>query len=151
MRAVVQRVSRASVTVDGLVVGAIDHGFLVLLGVTHGDSEADARVVGQKIAGLRVFTDDIGKMNLSVQDVGGQVLLVSQFTLYGSAAKGRRPSFVAAAPPEQAAPLVDVVGAVIAEWGIGVECGSFGAHMDVDLVNDGPVTILLETVDGVLT
>lgn len=150
MRAVIQRVSHASVTVGGEVVGAIKHGFLVFIGATHGDSLDDARVIGEKIAGLRVFTDAEDKMNLSVRDVRGSVLLVSQFTLYGNAAKGRRPSFTAAARPEHAEPLVDAVARRIEAHEVGVASGIFGAHMDVALLNDGPVTILLESANGKL-
>ena len=139
MRAVVQRVSSASVTCDGEQVAAIDRGLLVLLGVRAGDGEAEADKVAAKLAALRVFEDDDGKMNLSVRDVGGDLLVVSNFTLYGDARKGNRPSFVDAARPEQAEPLVERVRAKL-----GAEGGRFGARMVVELVNDGPVTIVID-------
>jgi len=144
MRAVVQRVSRASVTVDGQVIGAIGRGVVVLLGVTHGDGEAEAAWLARKIAGLRIFEDEAGKMNASLLDVGGEALVVSQFTLYGDARKGRRPSFTRAAPPEVAAPLVDRFAELLRQAGVPVQTGRFGAHMLVEIHNDGPVTILLE-------
>ena len=144
MRALLQRVSRASVTVDGRVVGRIDRGFVVLLGVTHADTRAEAEWVAAKIAGLRVFDDDAGKMNLSLADVGGALLVVSQFTLYGDARKGRRPSFSDAAAPEQAEPLVDWFVDCLRRAGFTVATGVFGAHMDVAIHNDGPVTLLVE-------
>ena len=147
MRAVVQRVSQASVVVDGTVVGAIGVGFLVLLGITHEDGEAEARWLARKIAGLRVFEDAAGKMNLSLADVGGAVLAVSQFTLYGDVRKGRRPSFVRAARPEQAKPLYERFCHFVAQEGIPVEQGVFQAHMEVALVNDGPVTLWLDTAE----
>ena len=139
MRAVVQRVSRASVTVDTRVTGAIDRGLLVLLGAGAGDGPTDLAYVVDKVVNLRIFPDDAGKMNRSVLDVGGGVLVVSQFTLYGDARKGNRPAFVAAARPEVAGPLYER----FCERA-GALKGSFGAHMDVELVNDGPVTLLLE-------
>jgi D-aminoacyl-tRNA deacylase len=145
MRAVVQRVSRASVTVDGDVVGSIGKGFVVLLGVTHDDTEADAAYLAEKILGLRIFEDDAGKMNLSLADVGGACLVVSQFTLYGDCRKGRRPSFVAAAGPEQAEALYELLVERLRAGGINVATGRFRAHMDVELVNDGPVTMLLDS------
>lgn len=148
MRAVVQRVSRASVTVDGEVVGAIGRGLLVLVGVTHSDSERDGHVIADKVAGLRIFGDDAGLMNLSVTDVGGACLVVSQFTLYGATRKGRRPSFTAAADPSIAAPLVDEVVRRLESHGLTVETGMFGAMMDVSLVNAGPVTLVIESADG---
>ncbi len=148
MRAVVQRVSRASVTVNGEVVGSINRGLMVLVGVTPGDGDADARAIGAKIAGLRIFRDSEGKMNLSLSDIGGAVLLVSQFTLYGSVRKGRRPSFVDAAISAVAEPLVDAVATALGERGLIVETGVFGADMSVDLTNDGPVTLVLESQDG---
>ena len=147
MRAVVQRVSQASVVVDGTVVGAIGVGFLVLLGITHEDGETEARWLARKIAGLRVFEDAAGKMNLSLADVGGAVLAVSQFTLYGDVRKGRRPSFVRAARPEQAKPLYERFCHFVAQEGIPVEQGVFQAHMEVALVNDGPVTLWLDTAE----
>jgi len=145
---VVQRVSRASVTVERTVVGEIGPGLLILVGVTHGDTSNDARVLGSKIAGLRVFADDSGLMNRSVAEIGGEVLLVSQFTLVGDVRKGRRPSFVRAAPPEEAAPLIEDVRHTIASEGVPVGVGVFGAHMIVELVNDGPVTLILRTESG---
>ena len=145
MRAVVQRVSRASVTVEGEVVGSIGRGFLVLLGVTHADSDRDAEYLAEKVAGLRVFEDADGKMNLSLADVGGACLVVSQFTLYGDCRKGRRPSFVSAAPPEQAERLYEVFVGAVRSRGISVATGRFRKHMDIELVNDGPVTLLLDS------
>ncbi len=147
MRAVVQRVSQARVVVDGAVVGAIGVGFLVLLGITHEDGEAEARWLARKIAGLRIFEDAAGKMNLSLADVGGGMLAVSQFTLYGDVRKGRRPSFVRAARPEQAKPLYERFCHFVAQEGIPVEQGVFQAHMEVALVNDGPVTLWLDTAE----
>jgi D-tyrosyl-tRNA(Tyr) deacylase len=144
MKAVVQRVHRASVTVEGKVVGAIDRGLLVLLGVGHGDTDETARALAAKIAKLRIFNDEAGKMNLSVQDVGGGVLAVSQFTLLADTRKGNRPSFIGAAPPEEADRLYEVFSAAVAAEGLPVEKGVFGAMMDVALVNDGPVTIVME-------
>lgn len=145
MRCVVQRVSHASVTVEGEMVSQIDKGYMVLLGVEAGDGEADARYCAEKIAGLRVFEDEAEKMNLSVKDVGGSVLLVSQFTLLGDARKGRRPSFINAARPELAEPLCNQVKAMLESAGIPVLTGRFRTHMEVDLLNDGPVTILLDS------
>jgi D-tyrosyl-tRNA(Tyr) deacylase len=132
------------VTVEGAVVGAIDAGLLVLLGVTHGDDAAHADRLAAKVWGLRVFADDVGAMNRSVADVGGQVLVVSQFTLYADTSRGRRPSFVDAAPPELAAPLVDRFAAALTGLGAEVATGRFGASMQVELVNDGPVTLILD-------
>ena len=145
MRLVVQRVTRASVTVDGEVTGKIGKGYMVLVGAEVGDTEADARLCAGKLAGLRVFVDDEGKMNRSVLDVGGEILLVSQFTLLGDARHGRRPSFIAAARPEVAEPLLETMKAMLEEKGLHVETGRFRAHMDVELVNDGPVTILIDS------
>ena len=145
MRAVVQRVSSARVTVDGEVVGRIGRGFLVLLGVATDDTQEDVVYMAQKVAGLRVFEDADGKMNLALADVGGQVLVVSQFTLYGDCRKGRRPSFIAAAPPEQAETLYRGFVAELKGQGIAVETGRFQVHMDVELVNDGPVTLIVES------
>lgn len=145
MRAVVQRVTEASVTVDGSVIGEIGHGLLVLLGVSTDDAEDDAAQIAKKIAQLRIFNDDEGKFNLSLEDVGGSVLLVSQFTLLGDARKGNRPSFIHAARPEQATPLYEAVAQHLRDRGVNVQTGEFGAHMDVRLINDGPVTILLDT------
>ena len=145
MRMVVQRVTRASVTVDGEVTGKIGKGYMVLVGSEVGDTEADARLCADKLAGLRVFVDDEDKMNRSVLDVGGEILLVSQFTLLGDARHGRRPSFIAAARPEEAEPLLVTMKAMLEEKGLHVETGRFRAHMDVELVNDGPVTILIDS------
>lgn len=145
MRAVVQRVSRASVTVENVVVGAIDRGLLVLIGVTHADTEAAADYLAEKIAGLRIFEDDGGKMNLSVNDIGGAVLAVSQFTLYGDVRKGKRPSFDGAARPEQARKLYDYFVERIRAQGLRCETGRFQEMMQVELINDGPVTILLDS------
>ena len=144
MRAVVQRVSRASVTVEGEVTGAIERGLLVLLGVGHDDTDESARALAAKIARLRIFGDEAGKMNLSVEDTGGGVLAVSQFTLLADTRKGNRPSFVGAAPPQEANRLYEVFCDALAALGLPVAKGVFGAHMDVDLTNDGPVTIVLE-------
>ena len=144
MRALVQRVSHAQVTVQGQVVGAIGRGFVVLLGVTHSDRPAEAVWLAQKIYGLRLFEDEDGKMNRALSDVGGTVLVVSQFTLYGDIAKGRRPSFIDAARPEQAEPLCDYFVAQLRQWGLTVATGVFGAVMQVDIHNDGPVTLMLE-------
>ncbi len=144
MRVLLQRVSRASVTVDGEVVGAIGPGFVALVGVGHGDGEEQARWLAQKVAGLRVFEDREGRFNLSVRDVGGAVLVISQFTLYADASRGRRPGFTAAAPPEVAEPLVERFAAMLREEGLPVEMGVFRARMLVEIHNDGPVTIWLE-------
>lgn len=148
MRAVVQRVARAEVAVDREVIGEIEQGFLVLLGVGHDDTQADAVALAAKLVGLRVFSDEEGRMNRSLTEVGGSVLLVSQFTLLGDVRKGRRPSFTAAAPPELAEPLVAEVAAAIESHGVPVATGRFGAAMEVSLVNDGPVTVILEVREG---
>lgn len=145
MRAVVQRVASASVVVDGEIVGEVERGFLVLLGVGTDDADADAVALAEKIAGLRVFEDDEGKMNLALADVGGQMLVVSQFTLFGDCRKGRRPSFVDAARPEKAELLYETFVAEVRGQGIHVETGRFQTHMDVSLVNDGPVTLLVDS------
>lgn len=144
MRALLQRVSRASVIVKGATVGEIGRGYLVLLGVTRADTTAEAKWLAGKVAGLRLFEDADGKMNLALADVGGAVLVVSQFTLYGDARKGRRPSFTDAAAPAEAEPLVEHFIDALRASGLFVATGVFGAHMDVALVNDGPVTLLLE-------
>lgn len=144
MRAVVQRVARASVTVSGEVVGAIDHGLCVLVGVTHDDNEAQANKLAERLWKLRIFADDEGKMNRSVADVEGSLLIISQFTLYADAKKGNRPSYIDAARPEVAEPLVEAVVAKLQALGAAVSTGRFGADMTVELVNDGPVTISLE-------
>ena len=147
MRAVVQRVCEARVTVDETVVGAIENGFLILLGITYGDGEAQATYLARKIAGLRVFEDEDGKMNRGLADTDGAVLVVSQFTLYGDVRKGRRPSFVAAAHPDLANPLYERFCELLAEQGILVARGVFGAYMQVQLINDGPVTLWLDTAE----
>jgi D-aminoacyl-tRNA deacylase len=145
MRAVVQRVSRAKVTVAGEITGEIGPGFLVLLGVAEGDSATDATTLAEKLVGLRVFEDADGKMNLSLGETGGAMLVVSQFTLLGDCRKGRRPSFIAAARPEIANELYEQFVASVRQLGIPVGTGKFQAHMDVELVNDGPVTLLLDS------
>jgi D-tyrosyl-tRNA(Tyr) deacylase len=145
MRAVVQRVSSASVRVDGEIVGEIGRGLLVLLGVRVGDGDAEARWLADKIAGLRILEDADGKMNRSLLDDHLAALVVSQFTLYGDVRKGRRPSWIEAAPPELAEPLYERFCACLAEAGVPVERGRFRTHMDVALVNDGPVTLILDT------
>jgi D-aminoacyl-tRNA deacylase len=147
MRACIQRVSRAQVTVAGEVCGRIGKGLLVLLGVAEGDTETDAQQLAEKIVSLRVFEDAEEKMNLALADVGGAMLVVSQFTLLGDCRKGRRPSFTAAAPPEVAEALYEVFTRAAAAQGIEVATGRFRQHMEVDLVNDGPVTILLSSED----
>ncbi len=148
MRAVIQRVREASVEVEGQVVGSIGRGFLVLVGVGREDSQADVDYIADKIAGLRVFEDDAGKMNLALADVGGSALIVSQFTLYGDARKGRRPSFTEAAGGEHAEALYEAVCRRVQEAGISVAKGRFGASMQVHLTNDGPVTLLLDSRRG---
>ena len=145
MRAVLQRVSEASVTIDGEVVGQIGPGLVVLLGVTHGDGPPQVKALAEKVANLRIFADAEGKFNLSALDIGAQILVVSQFTLYADSRKGRRPSFTDAAPPPVAEPLVEAFANSLAAMGFRVATGRFGAHMAVRLVNDGPVTILLDT------
>jgi D-aminoacyl-tRNA deacylase len=145
MIACIQRVSRAQVTVAGELCARIELGMLILLGVAAGDTEADAKQLAQKIIGLRIFEDAEGKMNLSVGDVGGSILVVSQFTLLGDCRKGRRPSFTDAAPPEVAESLYEVFVAEIALQKIPVHTGRFRAHMDVELVNDGPVTFIVRS------
>jgi D-aminoacyl-tRNA deacylase len=148
MRAVIQRVSRASVSVDGKIVGQIGQGLLVLLGVSRIDTESAADYLAEKIAGLRIFEDSAGKMNLSLTEIKGAVLLVSQFTLYGDVRRGKRPSFDAAAPPEQARKLYEYMVERMRALGINCQTGVFQAMMQVDLVNDGPVTILLDSEKG---
>lgn len=145
MRCVVQKTTRASVTVDGETVGQIGAGFLALVGVETGDTEADADYICGKLIGLRIFEDADDKMNLSLGDVGGDVLLVSQFTLLADARHGRRPSFIAAARPEQAEPLCRYLQGRLEQAGVHVETGRFRTHMEVSLVNDGPCTILLDS------
>lgn len=144
MRALVQRVSRARVLVDDEEVGAVGRGLCAFVGVTHDDDPTRARRLADKIWNLRVFEDEAGAMNLAVREIGGAVLVVSQFTLYGSTERGRRPSWIAAARPEQAEPLVDEVVAALRALGATVETGRFRTHMQVELVNDGPTTLMLE-------
>ena len=148
MRAVVQRVKHASVVVDGETIGQIGVGFLVLLGAGRDDTEEDVRYIARKVAEMRVFSDAEGKFNLSLADVGGAVLLVSQFTLYADTRKGRRPSFIDAAPHALAEALVERCAQLLREAGVRVEMGHFGAHMDVSLRNDGPVTIILDSASS---
>ena len=145
MKAVIQRVTRASVEVDGVVIGRIDAGLLVLLGVAKEDSEADAQYLMDKLIGLRIFSDTEGKMNRSIIDIGGKLLIVSQFTLLGDTAKGRRPGFDRAATPERARTLYELIIGMARDRGILVETGRFGAHMRVALENDGPVTFLIDS------
>ncbi len=147
MRVLLQRVSRASVTVDGQVVGAIGPGVVLLVGVRRGDERSIAEWMAQKVAHLRIFEDEAGKMNRSLLEVGGSALVVSQFTLYADVRKGRRPSFIEAAPPDEARPLVEAFADALRRLGLPVETGVFGAHMDVELVNDGPVTIWLDSAE----
>ncbi len=144
MRLLLQRVSSASVTINAQRVGAIDRGYLLLVGFTHTDTEATLEWMADKVIGLRLFPDAEGKMNLALEDVGGAMLVVSQFTLYGDAQKGRRPSFIDAAKPELAIPLYERFVAMLRERQVPVATGEFGAQMDVELVNDGPVTLMLE-------
>jgi len=145
VRALVQRVTRAQVRVEGRITGAIEGGLLVLLGATHTDRPADADWLARKVAGLRVFADEAGQMNRDLAAAGGRVLVVPQFTLYGEARRGRRPDFLAAARPEDAEPLFERFCAALAAEGVGVERGVFRAHMAVESVNDGPVTLMIET------
>ena len=144
MRAVLQRVIHGKVTVEGRPVAEIGAGLVILLGIGHGDTEATARALAEKIVHLRIFEDDQGKMNLSIRDAGGQAIVVSQFTLYADTRKGRRPSFTDAALPDVARPLVDQFARFLAELGVPAQLGEFGANMLVEIDNDGPVTIILE-------
>ena len=144
MRLVVQRVKNAKVTVDNRVTGKINQGFLVLLGVTHSDTKETADFLVKKLCNLRVFKDENDKMNLSIKDINGELLIVSQFTLYANTKEGNRPSFIEAAKPDLANPLYEYFMKKCVEYGIKVEKGVFGAHMDVSLLNDGPVTIIME-------
>lgn len=148
MRVVLQRSGPAQVKVDGVVTGEIQNGYVLLVGITHTDTEEDADYVAKKIANLRLWEDEEGKMNRSILEVGGDILSVSQFTLYGDTKKGRRPSFIDAARPELAKPLWDVFNEKLEEQGLNVQTGIFGAMMDVELVNDGPVTIIVESKEG---
>jgi D-aminoacyl-tRNA deacylase len=145
MKVVVQRAKKATVTVNGEVVGAIGHGLVLLVGVTHSDTIEDVAFIADKIAHLRIFEDEAGKMNLSVLDVGGDILSVSQFTLYGDCRKGRRPNFMEAAKPDHALPLYEALNEALRQKGIRVETGKFGAMMEVELINDGPVTLIVES------
>ena len=148
MRIVVQRCSRAEVRIDGQVVGRIGKGFMVLVGITDGDTRADADLLAKKVAQMRVFEDAEGKMNLALKDVDGAILSISQFTLYADCKKGNRPSFIRAARPEMAEPLYDYFNDVLrTQYGLQVETGQFGADMKVDFVNDGPVTIVLDSTE----
>lgn len=147
MRVVVQRCKEAKVTVDGTVTGAIGEGLMLLVGVTHEDTEKDAQYLAQKIAGLRIFEDEAGKMNFSVSDTSGSILSVSQFTLYGDCRKGRRPNFMAAASPAEAVRLYDYFNQELRSSGLTVETGVFGAMMEVSLINWGPVTLILDSRD----
>jgi D-tyrosyl-tRNA(Tyr) deacylase len=144
MRVVLQRVSRAEVRLAGEVAGRVERGFCLLVGFTHGDTPDAVRWMAEKVAGLRLFSDAEGKMNLGLGDVGGGVLVISQFTLYGNAEKGRRPSFIDAARPEEAIPLYEQFLGELRAGGLAVASGQFGAMMEVELVNDGPVTLILE-------
>jgi D-aminoacyl-tRNA deacylase len=145
MRLVIQRSKEATVTVDGEVKGSIEKGFVILVGVTHEDTEKDAAFLAEKAANLRVFEDEAGKMNLSLLDLGGEVLSVSQFTLYGDCRKGRRPNFMDAAKPDHAETIYEAFNRFVAEKGLKVETGVFGAMMDVQLTNDGPVTLIIDS------
>ena len=145
MKVVVQRAKKAKVTVNGEVVGAIGHGLVLLVGVTHSDTLEDVAFIADKIAHLRIFEDEAGKMNLSVLDVGGDILSVSQFTLYGDCRKGRRPNFMEAAKPDHALPLYEALNEALRQKGIRVETEKFGAMMEVELINDGPVTLIVES------
>lgn len=145
MKIIIQRCSRAEVRINQEVVGRIGRGFVLLVGVTHEDTPAEVAFMAKKIAGMRIFEDEAGKMNLSLADVQGEILSISQFTLYGDARKGNRPSFVQAARPEVAEPLYDLLNQTLRQqYGLTVETGRFGADMKVDFINDGPVTIILE-------
>jgi len=147
VRVVVQRSKAASVTVEGNVVGSIDHGLVLLVGITHTDSEKDLTWMADKLAGLRIFEDEAGKMNLDITQVGGAILSVSQFTLYGDCRKGRRPNFMQAARPEQAELLYNQFNELLRAKGLVVETGQFGAMMDVQLTNDGPVTLIIDSLE----
>ena len=149
MRVVVQRCVRAEVRIDGVSVGKIGQGFMLLVGISETDTTSEADLLAKKIAQLRVFEDEAGKMNLAIRDVGGAILSISQFTLYADCRKGNRPSFIRAARPEQASPLYDYFNETLrTTYGLTVETGRFGADMKVDFINDGPVTILLDTDDA---
>lgn len=145
MRVVLQRTKQARVKVGGRTVGEIEKGFLLLVGITHEDTEEDAEYIARKVSGLRIFDDENGKMNLSLAEVGGSILSVSQFTLYGDTRRGKRPSFSAAAKPDHAIRLYEYFNRKLEEFGCRVETGVFGAMMEVELINDGPVTLILES------
>lgn len=145
MRVVVQRSKEASVTVDGKTIGEITKGFVLLVGITHADTEEDAKYVAEKIVNLRVFEDQDGKMNLSLSQVKGEILSISQFTLYGDCRKGRRPNFMEAAHPDHASVIYEQFNQMLRDQGVKVETGQFGAMMDVALINDGPVTLIVES------
>lgn len=145
MRVVVQRSKEASVTVDGKTIGEITKGFVLLVGITHSDTTEDAKYVAEKIVNLRVFEDQEGKMNLSLSQVEGEILSISQFTLYGDCRKGRRPNFMEAAHPDHASVIYDQFNQLLRDQGVKVETGQFGAMMDVALINDGPVTLMIES------
>lgn len=145
MRSVIQRVSRASVAVDGEVIGRIEKGLLVLLGVSDDDTDADLNYMADKVSGLRIFEDEEEKMNLSVADIGGEILVISQFTLYGDCRKGKRPSFVSAGKPDYANAMYEKFVKALSEKGFNVQTGEFGADMKVELVNDGPVTLMIDS------
>ncbi|SET66915.1 D-tyrosyl-tRNA(Tyr) deacylase [Salinibacillus kushneri] len=147
MKAVIQKVNQANVRVDGEIKGQMEHGLVVLLGVTHDDDESDCEYVADKCVNLRIFEDDMGKMNLSLKDVQGSILSISQFTLYGDTRKGRRPNFMKAAKPEPAEKLYEMFNSLVESKGIPVETGEFGAMMDVSLTNQGPVTLIIDS-DG---
>ena len=147
MRAVIQRVKHSSVTVDGNILGEIGNGLLVLLGVTHTDTEKEVNWLATKVKDLRIFEDEEGKMNLGLEDIKGELLVISQFTLYGNCIKGRRPGFTEAARPDLAEPLYEKFLEKCRSFGIKTECGKFGADMKVELLNDGPVTMLIDTKD----
>ncbi len=151
MRTIIQRVRSASVTVDGKIVGQIGRGMVILVGVTHTDGEADAQFLAQKIATLRIFEDDAGKFNLSALDVGAGALVVSQFTLYADTRRGRRPDFIAAARPEIAEPLIERFCTLLRQQGLAVETGQFRAKMLVTILNDGPVTIVIDSPTAAAT
>jgi D-tyrosyl-tRNA(Tyr) deacylase len=145
MKIIVQRAKHAKVIVDEKTVGAIEHGLMLLVGITHGDTLEEVNYCAKKVANLRIFDDEFGKMNLSVKDVGGGILSISQFTLYANAEKGNRPSFISAARPEVAEPLYHQFNEILQdEYGLQVETGVFGAMMDIDFINDGPVTLIVE-------
>ncbi len=145
MRCVVQRVTEASVSVDGQTISRIQRGLVVLVGITHTDTEKEGQWMADKLLGLRIFSDSEGKMNLSVSDNGFQILIISQFTLYGDCKKGKRPSFIEAANPVQAEPLVDSLVEQLKKGNLDVQTGQFGADMSVSLINDGPVTVIIDT------